>query len=84
VKKNQDQSLLNYSKSFSYFQKILKQSAVAASGSYGLIASILLCTLLGWHIDNQNEEISPFGILGGLFLGILIGFYHLFKIIRIK
>ncbi len=66
---------------FKSFQNIAQQSGPAAAASYGLIASILIFTYLGWIID-KNIDSSPFAILIGMLLGMIIGFYHLIKTIR--
>ena len=66
---------------FKYFQNIIKQSGPAASASYGLIASILIFTYFGWIID-ENIDSTPFAILIGMLLGMIIGFYHLIKVVR--
>ena len=63
---------------FKSFQNIAHQSGPAAAASYGLIASILIFTYLGWIID-KNIDSSPFAILVGMLLGMIIGFYHLIK-----
>ena len=63
---------------FKSFQNIVQQSGPAAAASYGLIASILIFTYLGWIID-KNIDSSPFAILVGMLLGMIIGFYHLIK-----
>ena len=63
---------------FKSFQNIAQQSGPAAAASYGLIASILIFTYLGWIID-KNIDSSPFAILIGMLLGMIIGFYHLIK-----
>ena len=65
---------------FKSFQNIAQQSGPAAAASYGLIASILIFTYLGWIID-KNIDSSPFAILIGMLLGMIIGFYHLIKTI---
>tara|TARA_Y100000590_G_scaffold187992_1_gene214248 strand:- start:1825 stop:2082 length:258 start_codon:yes stop_codon:yes gene_type:complete len=66
--------------SLKYFQKIIIQSGPAATGSYTLIGSIIICAVLGWLVDTINES-SPQGILIGIFLGLISGFYQLAKII---
>ena len=68
-------------KSFAYFQKILQQSGPVASASYGLLASVLIFTFLGWYIDAYNGS-SPKGVLLGLAIGLIVGFYHLLKTIQ--
>ena len=63
------------------FQKILQQSGPVASASYGLLASVLIFTFLGWYIDVYNGS-SPKGVLSGLAIGLIVGFYHLLKTVR--
>ena len=65
---------------FKSFQNIAQQSGPAAAASYGLIASILIFTYIGWIID-KNIDSSPFAILIGMLLGMIIGFYHLIKVV---
>ena len=65
---------------FKSFQNIVKQSGPAAAASYGLIASILIFTYFGWMIDRKIDS-SPFAILIGMLLGMIIGFYHLIKLV---
>ena len=62
------------------FQKIIIQSGPAATGSYTLIGSIIICAILGWLVDTINGT-SPYCILIGIFLGLISGFYQLAKII---
>ncbi|HIN01974.1 MAG TPA: AtpZ/AtpI family protein [Candidatus Marinimicrobia bacterium] len=66
--------------SLTYFQKIVKESGPAASASYTLLASVLVFTLLGWYIDSSSGT-KPMGILVGLGIGLITGFYHLAKTI---
>ena len=68
-------------KSFAYFQKILQQSGPLASASYGLLASVVIFTFLGWYFDAYNGS-SPKGVLSGLAIGLIVGFYHLLKTVR--
>ena len=65
---------------FKSFQNIAQQSGPAAAASYGLIASILIFTYFGWIIDRKIDS-SPFAILIGMLLGMIIGFYHLIKVV---
>ncbi len=80
---NEDQYGFDIGKSFETFQRILKQSAPAAAASYGLIASILLFTFIGWYIDSYIDT-SPIAILIGLAVGFVIGFYNLIKTMSTK
>ena len=65
---------------FKSFQNIVKQSGPAAAASYGLIASILIFTYFGWIIDRKIDS-SPFAIIIGMIMGMIIGFYHLIKVV---
>ena len=66
----------NFARSMEYFQKIVTQSGPAASASYTLLASVLIFTLLGWYIDTSRGS-KPIGVLVGLSIGLITGFYHL-------
>tara|TARA_A100001015_G_C14675771_1_gene588714 strand:+ start:153 stop:410 length:258 start_codon:yes stop_codon:yes gene_type:complete len=70
-------------KNFQYFQKIILQSGPAASASYFLITSIITFTILGWIIDKRAGT-GPYGIIGCLLLGLIVGFYNLAKTIWIN
>ena len=70
-------------RSFYYFQQFLAKSGPAASASYALIGAVLVFALVGYFIDNHYQS-SPWFTLGGTFLGILVGFYELVKVIWSK
>jgi F0F1-type ATP synthase assembly protein I len=70
----------SHSRSFYYFQQFLAKSGPAASASYTLIGAVLLFALVGYFIDNHYKS-SPWFTLGGTFLGLLVGFYELVKVI---
>ncbi len=80
MSENQNSHGFDWGKSFAYFQKIIKDSGPAATASYTLLASVLVFTLLGWYIDTVKES-KPIGILVGLGIGLITGFYHLAKTI---
>jgi F0F1-type ATP synthase assembly protein I len=69
--------------SFSYLQKIIKQSGPAMGASYTLIGSILILGALGYFIDKWQDT-SPLFLLIGLILGIIVGFYEIAKVIWAK
>ena len=73
----------NLANSFSYLQKIIKQSGPAMAASYTLIGSILILGTLGYFIDKWQDT-SPIFLLIGLLLGIIVGFYEIAKIIWVK
>jgi len=66
------------SKSIKQFQRFVRQSAPAASAAYTLLGSVIFLTLIGYMADKYYNS-SPIYILIGLVLGILIGFYELYK-----
>ena len=74
---------VNRGGSFFFFQKIIQQAGPAASASYNLSASILVFTFIGWYFD-EKKGTSPSGILIGIAFGLVVGFYHLLKIIWTK
>ena len=78
--KKKGEGQIDILENFKFFQNIVKQSGPAAAASYGLIASILIFTYFGWIIDREIDS-SPFAILIGMLLGMIIGFYHLIKVV---
>ena len=78
--KDKGKGQINIVENFKSFQNIVKQSGPAAAASYGLIASILIFTYFGWIIDRKIDS-TPFAILIGMLLGMIIGFYHLIKVV---
>ena len=79
--KDKGKGQIDIVENFKSFQNIAKQSGPAAAASYGLIASILIFTYFGWIIDRKIDS-SPFAILIGMLLGMIIGFYHLIKVVN--
>ena len=67
-----------FTRSFQYFQKIIKQSGPAATASYTLIGGVLLMGLLGYFLDNWLGT-KPWLLFIGLMLGLFSGFYQLAK-----
>ena len=78
--KDKGKGQINIVENFKSFQNIVKQSGPAAAASYGLIASILIFTYFGWIIDRKIDS-TPFAILIGLLLGMIIGFYLLVNVV---
>ena len=69
-----------FENSLNYFQKIITQSGPAAVASYSLVGTIIICIALGWLVDSKKGT-SPYGLLAGLGLGLISGFYQLAKTI---
>ena len=64
--------------SLSAFQESVRKSGPAAAGSYALIGAIVLLGGIGFAVDRWQGS-APWGLLIGLFLGIVVGFYELAK-----
>ena len=62
------------------FQENIKKSAPFAAASYTLIGAIIMLGLIGYGIDRWRGT-SPWFLLGGLLLGIIVGFYELAKVV---
>ena len=73
----------NLSDSFSYLQKMIRQSGSAMGASYTLIGAILILGTIGYFIDKWLDK-SPIFLLIGLLLGIIVGFYEIAKTIWAK
>ena len=65
-------------KSLRYMQENIRRAGPAATASYTLIGAILLLGGVGWFVD-QWQGTSPWFLLTGLVLGIVVGFYELAK-----
>ena len=65
-------------RSFQYLQDNVRRSGPAAAASYTLVGSIVLFGGAGYAIDRWRGT-SPGFLLGGLLLGLLVGFYDLAK-----
>lgn len=65
-------------KSLEYMQETIRRAGPAATASYTLIGAILLLGGIGFAVDRWQET-SPWGLLIGLLLGIVVGFYELAK-----
>jgi F0F1-type ATP synthase assembly protein I len=58
----------------------MRRSGPVMAAGYTLIGSILFLGGLGYAVDYWRGT-SPWFLLGGLLLGIVVGFYELAKII---
>jgi F0F1-type ATP synthase assembly protein I len=59
-------------------QTTINRSGPAVMVSYTLIGAIILLGGIGYAIDGWLGT-SPWFLLGGLFLGLIVGFYELAK-----
>lgn len=58
-----------------------RKSGLAFSAGISLFASVLFMLVLGWFVDLYVGS-SPWGIVGGIILGAIIGFVQFFRITR--
>ena len=63
-------------RSLRYMQENIRRAGPAAAASYTLIGAILLLGGIGFFIDRWQGT-SPWFLLTGLILGIIVGFYQL-------
>lgn len=66
------------SRSLSRFQDSVQKAGPAQSASYSLIGAIILLGGLGYAFDIWRGT-TPWGVLVGLMLGLVVGFYELAK-----
>jgi F0F1-type ATP synthase assembly protein I len=69
-----------FARSAKSLQDNVTQAGPAASASYTLIGAILLLGGIGYAVDSWQGT-APWGLLVGLMVGIVIGFYELMKTI---
>ena len=62
------------------FQENVARSAPVAAASYTLIGAIIVLGSIGYAIDKWRGT-SPWFLLGGLLIGIFVGFYELAKVV---
>jgi len=67
-------------RSLQFMQEALRRSGSAAVAGYTLLAAILVLGGIGYAVDVWFET-SPWFLVAGLLLGIIVGFVELAKII---
>lgn len=65
-------------RSLQHLQDNIRRAGPAAAASYSLLGAILLLGGAG-HLLDRWQQTEPWGLLGGLLLGLLVGFYELAK-----
>jgi F0F1-type ATP synthase assembly protein I len=75
----ESESGLFLARSLRYLQENLRRSGPALTAGYTLIGAILLLGGLGYALDYWRGT-SPWFLLVGLLLGLVVGFYELVKI----
>jgi F0F1-type ATP synthase assembly protein I len=78
AKKNRD---FPFSRSNESLQDNASNAGSAAGASYTLVGGILVLGGLGYAVDKWQAT-SPWGLLIGLALGMVVGFYDLVKTFR--
>ena len=73
---NEDRSSL--ARSAKSLQENVTRSAPAIAAAYTLVGALLGLGAIGYGIDYWRGT-SPWGLLGGLTLGLVVGFYELVK-----
>ena len=77
--KRDDQSNANFLERYAKsFQENIGRAGPVATASYTLIGAILLLGGIGYLVD-LRQGTSPWFLLGGLLLGLIVGFYELAK-----
>jgi ATP synthase protein I len=62
------------------FQETVTRAGPMAAASYALIGAIVLLGGIGYAVDRWQGT-SPWFLLVGLLLGIVVGFYELAKVV---
>ena len=70
-------------KSLRYMQESLRRSGPAAAAGYTLMGAIIVLGGIGYALDAWRGT-SPWFLLAGLLLGIVVGFFELAKTIWSK
>ena len=75
VKKNRS---FSFSRSARSLQQSAENAGPIAGASYTLVGGILVLGGIGYAVDKWRGT-SPWGLIIGLALGIIVGFYDLIK-----
>ncbi len=75
AKKNRS---FSYSRSAKSLQENAERAGSAAGAAYALVGGILVLGGIGYAVDKWRDT-SPWGLLIGLLLGVIVGFYDLVK-----
>ena len=73
-----DDSGLFLARSLKFLQENIRRSGPAATASYTLIGAILLLGGIGYALDRWAGT-TPWFLLAGLLIGLIVGFYELAK-----
>ena len=73
----------SFSRSTKSLQENVERSGPVAGAAYTLVGGIILLGGIGYAIDAWRGT-SPWFLVAGLFLGIVVGFYELLKTVYRK
>ena len=73
----------SFERSTQALQQNVSRSGAVAGASYTLVGAIILLGGLGYGFDYWRGT-SPWGLIIGLMLGIVVGFYELIKTVSGK
>src|SRR5262245_35253556 len=73
-------SEFSFKRSAESFQDNVRRWGPAAAASYTLIGAIVLFGAIGFGVDRWLSS-APWGLLIGLLLGMVVGFYELAKVV---
>ena len=76
--KPEDRSGVFLEKALQAFQANVIRAGPVAAASYTLIGAIIVLGGIGYAVDRWRGT-SPWFLLGGLLLGLIVGFYELAK-----
>jgi len=68
----------SYARSAKSLQENAERAGSAAGAAYTLVGGILVLGGIGYAIDRWRDS-SPWGLIIGLVLGVVVGFYDLVK-----
>ena len=68
----------SYSRSAKSLQENAERAGSAAGASYTLVGGILVLGGIGYAVDHWRGT-APWGLIIGLVLGVVVGFYDLVK-----
>ena len=74
----EDKGKDSYAGSVKSLQENVTRAAPAMAASYSLVGAILLFGAIGYGLDRWRGT-SPWFLLAGLVLGVVVGFYELIK-----
>lgn len=80
AKQNHGFSLSRTAKSL---QENVSRSGPVAGASYTLVGAIILLGGIGYAVD-EWQGTAPWFLVGGLFAGIVVGFYELIKTVWLR